>query len=212
MSRIPNPRLLTRLLWTLPVLAFVTLALGAKPAAQFPDGPPPPVHLHGLLNDYSPSNVAGGPYEMRGVWYLDVHNNFFEHFADFSTTLNMETSDYGVTTGVVNPTMPPSRGAHTHTILLSHATISTDTSHCPVYSPATTGPVIVVTGQPQIATSNGGPATFQLKGPSTLWICIAGGDQISFSNFAMTFTDGPATTHFGSFPIHGVVLNDRNDH
>lgn len=53
---------------------------------------------------------------------------------------------------------------------------------------------------------------FHLNGPSTLWICIAGGDQVSFANLAMTFTDGPATSHFGTFPIHGVVLHDRDVH
>jgi hypothetical protein len=165
----------------------------------------PPVHFHGLINDYTPSNVAGGPYEMRGPWSLDLRGDS----ADFTATFNMETSDYGVNTGVVDPTMPPSRGAHTHTISLTRASLSTDTSHCPAYSPATTGPVIVVTGQPQIITGNGGPAPFQLKGPSTLWVCIAGGDQVRFSNFSMIFSDGPATSHFGTYAVHGVVLPEH---
>lgn len=201
MSRIPKRRLIARLFWIIPVLVIVILALGAASPAQHPFGPP--LHFAGLVNDYTPSNVSGGPYEMRGTWTLDIYHDE----ADFSVTMNMETSDYGVTTGSIkDPTMPPDRGAHTHLISLTHASLSTDTSHCPTYSPATTGPVIVITGQPQIITGNGGPATFQLKGPSTLWVCLAGGTQLPFSNLAFTFTDGPATSHFGSFPIHGVVL------
>jgi len=201
MSRTANHRPF-RLLWTIPVLAIVALA-----AAQHPLGPP--VHFAGLVNDYTPSNVTGGPYEMRGIWSLDI----FHNYADFTVTMNMETSDYGVTTGVVTPTLPPTRGAHTHTISLTHASLSTDTSHCPVYNPATTGPVIVVTGQPQIITGNGGPAPFQLKGNSTLWVCLAGGVDIPFSNLAFTFTDGPATGHFGTYAIHGAVLPPQNkDH
>ncbi len=36
---------------------------------------PPPVHYHGLINDYTPSAavVKGGPYEMRGRWSLEVN-------------------------------------------------------------------------------------------------------------------------------------------
>ena len=30
------------------------------------------VHFKGVINDYSPSTVAGGPYEIRGVWSLDI--------------------------------------------------------------------------------------------------------------------------------------------
>lgn len=205
MSSTPKPSLTARLLLSIGVLALLTLALGSPSNAQGPGSEHPGTHFHGLLNDYTPSNVTNGPYEMRGTWSLDIHGNS----ADFSASLNMETSDYGVTTGVVDPTMPPTRGAHTHLISLIQASLSTDTSHCPSYSPATTGPVIVVTGQPQIITGNGGPAPFQLKGPSTLWICLAGGTQIPYSNFAMTFSDGPATGHFGTYAIHGVVLPEH---
>jgi hypothetical protein len=31
-----------------------------------------PVHFSGVINDYSPSTVSGGPYEIRGAWSLDV--------------------------------------------------------------------------------------------------------------------------------------------
>jgi hypothetical protein len=209
MSRVPNRSLTTRLLFSLGVLVVVTLALGAALAQTFGGQDhhpaPPPFHLAGLINDYGPTSISGGPYEMRGPWTLDVHPG--SATADFTVILNMETSDYGMAAATkLDPaTALPDRGAHTHHIFM-HGTITTDTSHCPTYNPATTGPVIVVTGQPEILTGNGGPAPFQLKGPSTLWICVAGGSQIPFSNVAMIFTAGGATGHFGTQPIHGVVI------
>ena len=207
MSRIPNRTFTTRLLFSLGVLVVVTLALGAARAQDHPN------RLAGLINDYGPTSVSGGPYEMRGPWTLDIHR--WSATADFTVVLNMETSDYGMAAATkLDPAVAlPDRGAHTHHIFM-HGTLTTDTSHCPTYNPATTGPVIVVTGQPEILTGNGGPAPFQLKGPSTLWICVAGGSQVPFSNVAMIFTAGGATGHFGTQPIHGVVipappLNDR---
>jgi hypothetical protein len=216
-TRIPNRHLLTRLLWTGSVLAILLLALGAA-SAQTIWGPghppsPPSFRLGGLINDYGPTSISGGPYEMRGPWTLDVHPG--SATADFTVVLNMETSDYGMAEATkLDPTVAlPDRGAHTHHISM-HGTITTDTSHCPTYSPATTGPVIVVMGQPEIITGNGGPAPFQAKGPSTLWICVAGGTQVPFSNVAMIFTAGGATGHFGTQAIHGVVIPEppHEDH
>ena len=53
-----------------------------------------PVHFSGMINDYSPSTVAGGPYEIRGEWSLDVVRG---GTANFSADMTMETSDYGIT-------------------------------------------------------------------------------------------------------------------
>ena len=30
------------------------------------------VHFGGVINDYGPSTISGGPYEMRGEWSVDV--------------------------------------------------------------------------------------------------------------------------------------------
>ena len=188
---------------TVAVLCLLVLALGAT-RAQSHDNKLPS-HLAGLINDYGPASVSGGPYEMRGPWTLDIQR--WAASADFTVILNMETSDYGMAESTkLDPTKPlPDRGAHTHHIFM-HGSITTDTSHCPTYNPATTGPVIVIMGQPKILTGNGSPAPFQVKGPSTLWVCIAGGTDVPYSNIAMTFTDGGATGHFGTQPIHGVVI------
>jgi hypothetical protein len=159
------------------------------------------VHMSGLVNDYSPSTVSGGPYEIRGQWSIDVNRL---GAANFTADLNMETSDYGITSATqVDPTNPATRSPHTHHITMTNATVSYDMSVCPVNSPATTSAGVVINGT-ATTTGNGGPASFESKGASTLQICIMGGTEVQFSNLTMVYT-GPATTHFGTQPIHGVV-------
>jgi hypothetical protein len=156
----------------------------------------------GMIDDYSPSTVAGGPYEIRGDWTLDVGSS--AGTATFTAALNMETSDYGITGATqVDPTNPATRSPHTHHIAVTSGTVSYDTSVCPVNSPATTGAGVVVTG-PVSISGNGAPAPFESKGSTTVQICIIGGPDIEYSNFTMVFT-GSATSHFGPQAIHGVV-------
>jgi hypothetical protein len=162
-----------------------------------------PVHFSGVINDYSPSTVPGGPYEIRGDWSLDVVSG---GTASFSADLNMETSDYGITGATqVDPTNPATRSPHTHHISLTNATVSYDTSVCPANNPPTTLSGLVVTGT-ATTSGNGGPASFEAKGASTLQVCIMGGSEVSFSNVTLVYT-GPATGHFGTQPIHGVIRN-----
>jgi hypothetical protein len=159
------------------------------------------VKFKGLINDYSPSTVAGGPYEIRGEWSVDVQRT---GTANFAADLNMETSDYGISSATaVDPANPATRGAHTHHISMTNAAVTYDTSACPVFSPPTTGPGIVINGT-AVTTGNGGPATFESKGPSTLQVCITGGTEANYSNLTLVYT-GPATGHFGPQAIHGVV-------
>jgi hypothetical protein len=159
------------------------------------------VHFKGVINDYSPSNVSGGPWEIRGVWSLDVDRT---GAANFSADLTMETSDYGITSAAqVDPTNPATRSPHTHHISLTNATVSYDTSVCPANSPATTGPGVVVSNT-ATTTANGNTAPFESKGASTLQVCLTGGSLVNFSNLTLVYT-GPATGHFGPQAIHGVV-------
>jgi hypothetical protein len=126
--------------------------------------------------------------------------------ATFSADVNMETSDYGITSATqVDPTNPATRSPHTHHISMNNATVSYDVSVCPANSPATTGAGLVVSGT-ATTTGNGGPASFESKGASTLQVCITGGTEVDFSNLTMVYT-GPATGHFGPQPIHGVIRN-----
>ncbi len=160
-----------------------------------------PVHFGGIINDYSPSTVSGGPYEIRGDWSLDVVAG---GTASFSADLNMETSDYGITSATqVDPTNPATRSPHTHHITMTNVTVSYDTSVCPANSPPTTVSGLVINGTAS-TSGNGGPASFESKGPSTLQVCIMGGSELSYSNVTLVYS-GPATGHFGPQPIHGVV-------
>ena len=159
------------------------------------------VKFKGLINDYSPSTVAGGPYEIRGEWSVAVQRT---GTANFAADLNMETSDYGITgTSQVDPTNPSTRSPHTHHISMTNATVSYDTTVCPANSPPTTGPGVVVTST-ATTTGNGGPAPFEAKGASTLQVCLTGGSLVDFSNLTLVY-NGPATGHFGPQAIHGVV-------
>lgn len=168
------------------------------------------VHFSGLINDYSPSTVKGGPWEMHGQWTMDVHEEWRGEWvvaADFSADMTM--SDYGTTAGAADATkggMSP----HTHHIKLTGVTVTPNMNGCPTVSPATTkgfqisGPVSLITG-------NGSNATFE-TGPvvSTLQVCITGGSEVAFSNVTLVF-GAPATSHFGTQAIHGVVRTASAD-
>ena len=194
------------------VLAAAT-GVGGLNLALAGDREPPPVHYVGLINDYTPSAavVKNGPYEMRGKWTLDVDER--NGTAKFSVVMNMETSDYGIselTTNaqgvsqpLVNKDVPTTRGAHTHHIVMTDGVVSPDwmASCAKLFSPAVFQG-FVVTG-PAFVTANGSPPPF--TNPSTLTLCVVGGTSVKFSNFAMTF-GSPASGHFGTFAIHGVVV------
>ena len=184
------------------VLSGLALIAATGAVAQVPA----PVHFTGLINDYSPSTIKGGPYEIRGDWSLDLHGE--SGSADFLAAVNMETSDYGIAEGIVDPTQPATRGAHTHHIKLRNATVTWNMDGCPVFSPPTkvgfqvNGPVSLLTG-------NGSNAPFETDPPSsTLQVCITGGEgdySIPYSNLTLVF-QGPATKHFGTQQaIHGFV-------
>jgi len=161
-----------------------------------------PVHYSGLLNDHTPSAaiVKGGPYEMHGKWSLEVDER--RGTARFSAAMDMETSDYGITQGTVNKDDPTTRGAHTHHISMTDGVLSTDwTTRCPAFSPAATEG-FVITGM-AFVTGNGAPAPFGNLSPLT--VCVLGGESVQYSNVTITFGT-PASNHFGTQAIHGVIL------
>ena len=68
------------------------------------------VKFKGLINDYSPSTVPGGPYEIRGEWSAEMQRG---GTANFTADVNMITSDAGVNSAAaVDPANPATRGAH----------------------------------------------------------------------------------------------------
>lgn len=163
----------------------------------------PPMHFSGVLNDYTPSTVKGGPYEMHGQWTIDLRRDWrLDSFvADFYADMTM--SDYGTTGGLPDATKG-GQGAHTHHIKLTNVSVTWDMDGCPTYSPATTTG-FQINGTVSLITGNGGPAPFETTPPSsTLQVCVTGGDEVTASNVSMVF-GGPATTHFGPQAIHGVV-------
>lgn len=168
-----------------------------------------PIHYSGLINDYSPSTIKGGPYEIRGTWSLDLHGE--SGTADFSAALNMETSDYGITEGIVDPTQPATRGAHTHHIKM-RGTVTWNMDGCPAFNPAAkTG--FEVNGTVSLLTGNGSNAPFETDPPSSmLQVCVTGGDgdfSTPHSNVTLVLA-GPATKHFGvQQAIHGVVVRTK---
>lgn len=159
------------------------------------------VRFSGILNDYSPANVSGGPWEIRGNWSVEISST---GAASFTADINMVTSDYGITSATqVDPNNPGTRSPHTHHIIVTGGTVSYDMSVCPAVSPATTSQGVVING-PSTTTGNGSSAAFESKGASTLQICIMGGSTVQYSNVSIVY-NGPATTHFGPQPIHGVI-------
>ena len=149
----------------------------------------------GLINDYTPSTVSpAGPWEIRGTWSLLLKGESGK--ADFTADLNMTRSDYWVVLNPasVNNDTSTGRNPHTHHIFMKDATVAIATSTCSGVQ--VSGPVTV--------RANGGVAPFDVNGPSSLSVCVTGGTYVPFSNVALTFT-GPASGHFGSSPVHGIV-------
>ena len=109
--------------------------------------------------------------------------------ADFSAELNMELSDGWVITENANNFDPAARGAHTHHVTLVDAEVTT----------TSTGG-LEITGTATI-TLNGSPAPVS---PAPLTIEITGGTDVAFSNITLTF-GSPASNHFGTEPLSGVV-------
>jgi len=185
--------------WAVCVSMALVLALGAGGRSQERRA----AHFIGLINDYSPASVKGGPWEMHGTWSLELHER--TGTADFSAAMTM--SDYAVTEGVVDPTKA-GQNAHTHHIKLTDAAITWDMTGCPTFSPATEMG-FQVNGTVSLITGNGSNAPFETTPPSsTLQVCVTGGNEapysVTHSNVTLVF-GGPATTHFGSQAIHGVV-------
>ena len=184
------------------VLVSAATASGLSLAEEQPPSSALPVHFIGLINDYTPSAAVtkGGPYEMRGKWSLDIDER--RGPARFSAAMNMETSDYGIVQNTVNKDEPATRGAHTHHISMTDGMVSTDwAAKCPVFSPPVTDG-FVITGTATI-TGNGGPPPF--GNPSPITICVLGGADVKFSNVTLAF-GMPASNHFGTQAIHGVVV------
>ena len=172
-----------------------------------------PIHLSGLINDYSPLNttVKGSPWEMHGQWSMDLHPEWGT--ADFAADMTM--SGFGKTSGGAVDPAQPLVNPHTHHIKLTNVRISWDMTGCPTYQPPATLTGFQINGTVSLLTGNGSIAPFETNPPSsTLQVCVTGGDNIRYSltntNITLLF-GGLATTHFGPQAIHGVVRSPREE-
>jgi hypothetical protein len=180
------------------VLSLLFLVAGTCALAQERG----PFHFGGVLNDYSPANplIAGSPYEMHGQWSLDLHE--WGRTADFLADMTM--SDYGTTNGVLDATKG-GQSAHTHHIKLTKVKVTWDMIGCPAYPKPVTTMGFQINGTVSLITGNGSNAPFEPTPPTTtLQVCVTGGNEVPYSNMTMVFV-GPATNHFGTQAIHGVV-------
>jgi hypothetical protein len=208
------------LLWAMPAAAMLALAMGVDAVGQLPKLP---AHLTGTIDDYTPSTVKGGPYEMHGTWSLDLYRHGDSVTADFYADLDMETSDYGAQNSNVkppafnvDPTNPTTRGSHTHHIRLTTMDVQPTPSGCPtslLVPPPTAAPPVTTTGFQfsdvvSVITGNGVQAPFEplppAKPTSNLAVCVTGGENVGYSNVTLMFGT-PASNHFGTYAIHGVV-------
>jgi hypothetical protein len=185
-----------------PVLSLLFLVSGPCPLAQENR----PVHLTGLLNDYTPLDptIKGSPYEMHGQWSMDVNPQ--RSTGDFSADMTM--SDFGTTAGVLDATKGGA-SPHTHHIRLTNVKITWNMTGCPTYATPVPKMGFQLNGTVSLLTGNGSNAPFETSPPtSTLQVCVLGGDDVKYSlpnsNITLVF-GGPATKHFGAQAIHGVA-------
>lgn len=189
---------------------MVVLSLTATVCANSQDSRPS--KIAGTINDYTTLSPGAQIWEMRGHWSVKLNR---DGTADFIAELNMEHSDAAMLNGAT------SRTPHTHHITLIGAQLS-DAGTCPTasapYSPTTTTG-FSLTGLATI-TGNGTTAPFaKPPGPpqSLLTVCVTGSDLVEFSNITLQFpallsdnqTKNPAAGHFGSQPINGVVVREK---
>jgi hypothetical protein len=205
--------------WAVRIVAVMVLAVATSALAQDPASPE---HLSGIISDYTPllptTYSPRGPWEMHGHWFLHLKDNSDK--ADFSAYMTMELSDSGVAAAGGDLTNPASRGAHTHHIVMTDATVSTDATDlgdpnkCPTFSPPNT-PRFVVKGTANFISGNGNDAPFEKNGTSlsTLYVCISGATydqpgvtpEVQYSNMTLVMVGPAADKHFGPQAIHGVV-------
>ena len=183
-----------------------------------------PTHFSGLINDYTPSNVKGGPYEMRGQWSLELRREWGTGGTSADFLADIAMSGY-VTTVVTTPPPPEGPGtvavetqagvgAHTHHIKLSNVTVTWNMVGCPTYAtnPSTGG--FQFSGTVNMVTGNGSSAPFETMPPSSiLQVCVTGGTEVAYSNITLVFSGPPtsALSHFGPQAIHGVVRKASDD-
>lgn len=191
------------------IVAALALAVGTSALAQAPSS----WNFRGVINDFTPASGLNtpGPWEIRGPWSLVVKGSYRTADcrvdlnygtagckADFTAALTMERSDAGVMQNGDNFDDPTERMAHTHHITLVNGKVTTIPGGIEISGPAT-------------VTANGAfPPPFGSTIPN-LTIDITGStgpNSVTYSNISVLF-GSPASIHFGTAPIHGVVRSSK---
>lgn len=159
-------------------LGSIAVLAGASGAAQ---GRVPP-NSSGIVNDYSAG--AGGPWHLSGEWDLRVKGASGR--ADFSAAIAMVRSDLWVVTTQADATDTEARMPHTHHVSVRDGSVIALPNG------------IRITGTASVT----GSGNFAFEAP--IQIDLTGGSAVAFSNIAITF-DLPASNHFGTLPLNGVV-------
>ena len=144
-----------------------------------------PGKLTGVINDYVES---GGSWHVNGQWSAHIKGDSGR--AEFFASLNMVRSDLWVTTGGD----PTNRMPHTHHVGLVDGTVTPLPNGWRIEGHA------VITGNGSVSSTS--PLS------STIFVEITGGNTVAASNIRITFT-APATGHFGTQPLDGVVTFER---
>lgn len=165
------------------LVCAILLVIGTAALAQTPQQ----MSFSGTLNDYSPSNVSPtGPWSVAGDWSLVVKGDSGK--ADFSASLTMVRSDIWVTAhGNVDD--PSGRTPHTHHVTLTDGSVTILSNG------------FRVSGNANLTATGNVPP---FGSPIPVTIDITGGSILAFSNIKVTF-GAPASGHFGTQPIEGVV-------
>lgn len=165
------------------LVCAILLVIGTAALAQAPQQ----MSFSGMLNDYSPSNVSPtGPWSVAGDWSLVVKGDSGK--ADFSASLTMVRSDIWVTAhGNVDD--PSGRTPHTHHVTLTDGSVTILSNG------------FRVSGNANLTATGNVPP---FGSPIPVTIDITGGSILAFSNIKVTF-GAPASGHFGTQPIEGVV-------
>jgi hypothetical protein len=186
--------------WALGITVGLALALATNIRAWDEDAAPS--HLNGVINDYTP--IVGNTttvWEVRGPWQMTLDKD--DGTANFIASVTMELSPVGQKPTNVGTV---ALSQHTHDIKM-RGTLTFNPSDCPPNA-GETPPYTArfeIKGMATVSANGGGfPPPPASPETSQLQVCIEGGSVTAYSNVTLMF-GAPASGHFGSQAIHGVV-------
>jgi hypothetical protein len=139
-----------------PALLALVVALTSQALGQTGT----PTMFGGIIDDFTPTLDANGPWQVSGQWSLTLRGNSGR--GNFSAALNMLRAE----------TSP--RGAHTHQVTLSNGQVTLLANGFQITGNA------IITASGNLAGFSGSPVIVQ----------VTGGSAVPFSNIALTFGGG----------------------